>query len=272
MKVSTLAPPPPPDPAATAQAQSAANKETAVATQQLNMVNQTTPYGSMEYSQIGTWADGTPRYASTTTLSPEEQRNQEQQWEFDQLVNQLGIDQTERLSGLLDEPVQLGNEATEARLYDLGRKRLDPQFADRRAALETQLVNQGHARGTPGFTAAMKALGEQENDAYNQLLLAGRGQAVQEGLAERNQPINEITALMSGGQVTQPNFVGTPTTQVAGTDVAGLTMDAYRMGPLAQYQAQQSGRNAMMGGLFGMGGTVAGGLARGGFGMPFGFM
>jgi hypothetical protein len=98
------------------------------------------------------------------------------------------------------------------------------------------------------------------------LLLSGRGQANQEMLTERNQPINEITALMSGGQVSQPNFGNTPQSQVAGTDLAGLTMDAYRYGPLAQYQAEQQNRGAMMSGLFGLGGAALGGWARGGFG------
>lgn len=256
-------PPPPPDPVKTAQAQSASNRETATTQQQLNMVDQTTPYGSLNYRQTGTWSDGTPRFEAVTTLSPEEQRNQEQQWQFDNLVNQLGIDQTERLTGHLDSPVELGNEAAEARIYELGSKRLDPTFQRRREGLETKLYNQGIRPGTEAYDREMARLGEQENDAYNQLLLSGRGQAVSEQLTERNQPINEITALMSGGQVTQPSFTGTPQTSVAGTDVAGLTMDAYKYGPLAQYQAKEANRKAMMGGLFGLASIPLGGWARG---------
>lgn len=229
------------------------------------MVDQTNPYGSSTYTQTGTWADGTPKFAQTVTLSPEEQRNQNQQWEFDNLVNTLGIDQTKKLSGHLDKPIDLNNEATESRIMELGRKRLDPMLADRRNALETKLYNQGVMPGTEAYDRAMRADTEGSNDAYNQLLLSGRGQAVQEALTARNQPINEITALMSGGQVTQPTFGSTPTTNVAGTDVAGLTMDAYKYGPLAQYQASQANKQAMMGGLFGLGGAALGGWARSGF-------
>jgi hypothetical protein len=259
-------PPAPPDPVATARAQSQTNRDTATTQQQLNMVDQTNPYGSQTYQQTGKWQDGTPRYSQTTTLSPQEQNKQNQQWQFDSLVNQLGIDQTGRLSGLLSKPVQLGNEATESRLMELGRKRLDPILSQRRDGLESKLYNQGLQPGTEAWTRAMGELGQQENDAYNQLLLSGRGQANQEMLTERNQPINEITALMSGGQVSQPNFGNTPQSQVAGTDLAGLTMDAYRYGPLAQYQAEQQNRGAMMSGLFGLGGAALGGWARGGFG------
>lgn len=256
--------PPPPDPVATAAAQTKSNVETATNQQQLNMVNQDTPYGSLSYEQTGTWADGTPKFSSKTTLSPEEQRNQNQQWQFDDLTNQLGINQTKKLTGLLDTPFKLGNEESEARLMELGRKRLDPALAQRRQQLETQLYNQGAMPGTEAYERAMSSLGETENDAYNQLLLSGRGQANQELTAERNQPINEITALMSGGQVNQPNFTNTPQTNVAGTDIAGLTMDAYRMGPLAQWQMDNANRKAMMGGIFGLAGTGA--RAAGGWG------
>jgi hypothetical protein len=249
------APPAPPDPVATANAQTASNVKTATTQQQMNMVDQTNPYGSSKYTQTGTWADGTPKFANEVTLSPEEQRNQSQQWEFDNLSNTLGINQTKKLTGLLDTPYKLDNEATESRLMELGRKRLDPMLAERSSALESKLYNQGVMPGTEAYDRAMRANTEGENDAYNQLLLGGRAQANTELTAERNQPINEITALMSGGQVSQPNFQQTPQTQVAGTDIAGLTMDAYKYGPLAAYNAKNTARNNMMSGLFQLGGV-----------------
>lgn len=262
MKAAT--PPPAPDPVATANAQAASNVKTATTTQQLNMVDQTTPYGKVNYTQTGTWADGTPKYSNTVTLSPQEQAKQDQQWEFDGRVNNLGIDQTKRLATLLSSPVSLNNEATEARLNELGSKRLDPMFDKRWAGIESNLANQGIAPGSQAYNDARDAFGRERNDAYNQLLLTGRGQSVQEALTERNQPINEITALMNGGQVTQPNFMGTPTTQVAPTDVAGITNNAYQ-GALQSQQIQQSGNNALYGALGALGGAALGGWASGGF-------
>jgi hypothetical protein len=264
----TSSPPPPPDPVATANAQGAANTKAATTQQMVNMVDQVTPYGNLTYEKKPNW-EGTdaPHFTATTTLSPEEQNKQKQQWEFDSLVNNLGIDQTKRLTGHLDKPITLGNEATESRLMDLGRKRLDPMFAQKRDALHTQLRNQGFNPGDEGYDRAMASFGEQENDAYNNLLLTGRGTANQELLTERNQPINEITALMSGGQVTQPNFTSTPTASVAAPDIAGLTMDAYRMGPLEGWKAQNASKQAMMGGLFSLGGAALGGWGRSGFKM-----
>lgn len=259
------APPPAPDPVATAKAQTDSNVKTATTQQQLNMVDQTNPYGTQSYTQNGTWADGTPRYSMNTTLSAPEQRNQEQQWEFDNLTNTLGINQTKKLTGLLDTPFKLDNAATEGRLMELGRARLDPILQQRNAALESKLYNQGVMPGTEAYDRAMREDTQGQNDAYNQLLLTGRGQAASELTAERNQPINEITALMSGGQVNQPQFGNTPQTGVANTDIAGITQQGYENAliPWKQKNAQQQ---AMMGGLFSLGGAALGGWAKGGFG------
>ena len=231
------------------------------------MVDQNNPYGSQKYTQVGTWEDGTPKYQMDVTLSPEEQRNQQQQWEFDNLTNTLGINQTKKLTGLLDTPFKLDNAATESRLMELGRARLDPILQQRNAALESKLYNQGVMPGTEAYDRAMRENSQSENDAYNQLLLNGRALANTELTAERNQPINEITALMSGGQVTQPQFGNTPATSVANTDVAGITQNAYQ-NSLIPWQAENANRQAMMGGLFSLGGAALGGWGRNGFSMP----
>ncbi len=260
----TAAQPPAPDPVKTAQAQTESNVKTATTQQQLNMVDQTNPYGTQSYTQNGTWADGTPRYSMNTKLSDPEQRNQDQQWEFDNLTNTLGINQTKKLTGLLDTPFKLDNAATEGRLMELGRKRLDPILAERNAALESKLYNQGVMPGTEAYTRAMRADTEGQNDAYNQLLLSGRATANTELTAERNQPINEITALMSGGQVNQPQFGNTPQAGVANTDIAGITQQGYE-NALLPWKTENANKQAMMGGLFSLGGAALGGWGRGGF-------
>jgi hypothetical protein len=93
-----------------------------------------------------------------------------------------------------------------------------------------------------------------KNDAYNQLYLQGDAQAASESLAQRNQPINEISALMSGSQVGTPTFASNPQTSVAGTDVAGITQNSY-LDQNQQNQQAVQGNNATMGGLFGLAGT-----------------
>lgn len=254
--------PRPPDPAQTAREQARMNRETAVTQYGLNATNQRTPYGNLTYNEVGRWSDGTPRFEAVQTLSPDDERALGQQREFDRLTNQLGIDQTRRLQGILSQPISLDNEAVEGRLMELGRKRLDPMFAQRSQELEADLLNRGISPGTEAYDRMRGNFDQGRNDAYNQLLLQGRGQAVQEALTARNQPINEITALMSGGQVSQPNFVGTPQTQVAPVDYAGLVQN--------NYNQRVGSQNALYGALGSIGGMALGGWSSGGFPLPWG--
>src|SRR5690606_14878812 len=99
---------------------------------------------------------------------------------------------------------------------------LDPMLAERREREATRLANQGIRLGSTAYDRAMSLVDQGENDAYNELLLRGRGQAVQERLTERNQPINEISALMSGSQVSQPQFIGSTVGGIPTTDNAGI--------------------------------------------------
>lgn len=82
-----------------------------------------------------------------------------------------------------------------------------------------------------------------------------RQQALQMLLAERNQPINEVGALMSGGQVSMPQFQPFNAGAVAGTPVGQYINDNYNT------QAQQAA--ATNAGIFSALGSVAGMGARG---------
>lgn len=56
-------------------------------------------------------------------------------------------------------------------------------------------------------------------------LNAARNQALNEAFAVRNQPINEITSLLSGTNVQNPNFVNPNVAPIANTDYAGIQSD-----------------------------------------------
>lgn len=261
MSGGTPAAPQAPDPVATAKAQGEMNLKTAVAQTGLNSINQYTPDGSLEYSQNGTWADGTPRFSATTKLTPTGQAIFDTNQQTQQNIANIGRDQSGRIGDLLGKPLQLGNEATEARLMDLGMKRLNPRFAMDEEALRTRLANSGIKAGSAAFDAEMRRFGETKNDAINSLLLAGRGQANQELLTERRAPIDEISAILSGTQVQNPNFVSTPQTQVAGVDYAGMVQNNYNAA-VKQQEIAQSANNAALGGMFGLAGAgITGGAS-----------
>lgn len=249
-----------PDPKATADAQAQMNRETAITQAGLNSTNQVTPWGNLTYTQSGTWDDGTPQFTATTSLSPEQQELYNLSTATQKNLGNIGVEQSGKIRDLLNSPIDMSNEAVESRLFDLGSKRLNPVFAEREGQMRQDLLNRGIREGTPAFEAEMRRFNESRNDAFNQLALTGRGQAMQELLTSRNQPINEITALLSGSQVQSPQFQSTPQTPVSGVDYAGLVSN--------NYNQQVAANNSMLGGLAGLGGSLIGGWAKSGFMMP----
>jgi hypothetical protein len=255
-------PPSPTPPRETSAAATGTNISTAIANAWLQNTNETTPDGTRTFTQSGTrqvtdpYTGKTyniPTFGVTTTLSPEQQAIKAEQDRANLNLAGLGANLSDQLGGQLTENFKLGNEATEGRLFELGRNRLDPMFAQRDEDLRSRLANQGIKAGTTAYDRELANLGQQENDAYNELLLRGRGQASNELLTEDNQRINQISALLNGGQVSQPNFQtpvgvsGAPTTDNA--SIIGNS-DQARMNAWGQGQAATGSLIGGLGGLF----------------------
>lgn len=253
--------PTPPDPQATSAAQTGTNIGTAIANAQLNNMNQVGPDGTKTFSQTGTssYTDPftgktyqIPQSTVTTTLSPAQQAIADQQNAAKLNLSGLANSQSSFLNDYMSKPFDGSNDATEARLMQLGRERLDPILQQRTSDLQSQLADQGIKLGSSAYDRAMTLNTQGSNDAYDNLLLTGHGQAFQEAQAERNQPINEITALMSGGQVSQPQFGATPTSSIPTTDTAGIINSNYA-NQLSAWQQNQQTQGGLVGGLFGLG-------------------
>lgn len=194
-----------PNPTDTANKQQDYNVGAATAQQNLNMIDQSNPYGSTSYQQIGTNADGTPKYSQTTSLDP-------------------------RFSGVADnaaaavsQPLDLSNDAIEGRLMELSSARVNPQLQQRRASTEQDLFNRGVRPGTEAYQRAMEQVTQGENDQWNQLALTGRNQAISEILTGRNQPLSELQQVTGG---TQTN-AATPQAGVSPVDYSGLIGQKY---------------------------------------------
>lgn len=252
--------PTPPNPKDTAAAATGTNIGTAIANTTMGQVDQYGPTGSMTYDQTGSssYTDpytgktyDLPQYSATTNLSPEEQAVFDANQGTRLGMGQLAEQQTGFLKDYMATPANYDTEAIEGRLSDLASKRIDPRMEQDRAALEQRLANQGLTPGSAAWDAEMTQFGQMKNDAYNQLALTGRGQAQSEMFAQRNQPINEITALLSGGQVNQPGFQMAQPAQAATTDVGGLINQNYNQ-KYQNYQQQAAQRQDLMGGLFGL--------------------
>lgn len=244
-----------PDPVATAQAQAASNQKTAISQSELNNYNQVSPDGTKTYTQTGVNADGTPQFTQTVALSAPEQAIYNTNEGTKANLANIGQQQSSKIGSLLNTPFSVDQSIAD-KITALGKTNLDPQWAANDSKQAASLANQGITPGSEAYDNAMRSYSASKSQAYNNLYLQGDAQAEQESLANRNQPINEISALLSGSQVATPTFGSTPQTSVGGTDVAGITQNSY----LDQnQQAQQSvaANNAMMGGLFSLAGTAA---------------
>lgn len=267
-------PPPAPDPVATANAQSAANRDTAISQHYLNQTSQVTPWGNLSYARTGEGHDGTPTFTATTTLSPQQQQLFDSQQGTELLMNATGQQLLNNARGQLSQPIDLSKLGAapkydeNARTAALARllARQQPQFDQQRESIETRLANQGINVGSEAYTrgvdefnraqndyrlAADVAAGDEASRLFG-LQMQGRNQQINETLLPRQLTINELAALTGGSQVQMPQFAGTPQTGVSPTDVVGPANTAYQ-GQLAGWNAQNQSRNATMGGLFGLG-------------------
>src|SRR5262245_4490457 len=213
-----------PSPQKMAAAQTGSNLTTSLAQQILNQTNQVDPYGKLTYNQSGTvqFKDPStgqmitlPRMTATTELTPEQQGLLEQEQQFDKMYNDIALRQTGMIGEHLATPFKydVGDyEQWAGETYD---KLNQDTNARNTAALDARLRNQGLEPGTPAYDDAMRNMTYSQDKARDQFMLNAYGTGMNTALTERNQPIQEISALMGGGQVQQPNFVSTPQTQVA---------------------------------------------------------
>lgn len=191
----------------------------------------------------------------------------------------------ERLeSRLANQGIRIGSEAYRSAMDDMGRNVNDARLSAIIGAGQEQsrLAGLEAARATFENQAQQQQFGQNaaqaglSNDALQQMRAnevqganfdnqAGiqeanadiargnlqnstRAAAMNERFAERSQPINEITALLSGSAIQNPNFINPNSAQIPTTDFAGIQ---------ANYDNAMAQRNASSRGFFG---DILGGL------------
>jgi hypothetical protein len=241
--------------AKTAAKVGAQNTKDAYQSASFNRINQQDQYGNqLSYQQTGTDANGNPIFNASQQLGQTGQQ-------FAGGLGAIGQQYFQGAQNLLNNPADYTNAGTEARIDELGRRRLDPRFQREGDALHTQLVNRGLDPTSEAYKAQMTQFNEGKNDAYNQLALQGRGQAFDEALRGRSAQIEELQGLTAPGlkygmNAISPNLINAPGVNSGNVDIMGLTkMRTDQQN--ANYQAAVSQQNAAMGGLA----SIAGGIA-----------
>lgn len=262
MSLGKSSPPPSPDYTGAAIATASGNLDATRAAANANRINQYTPYGSLTYAHNPSADNPDSGWSQTVDLSPTGQQllnyqNQAATGLGQQTGNALG-----RVDSTLAQPFDfnsVGDVQNAAQNAILSR--VTPQLGIQEDQLRTKLATQGIPTGSEAWNREMDAFGRQKNDAMQQAVLGGINtmpQTFQLASSLRNQPLNELSALRTGAQVTNPTFQNVPmqgTTQ--GADLLGAA-GLQNQANIGQYNANSAQSNALMGGLFSLGGAALG--------------
>lgn len=183
---------------------------------------------------------------------------------------QLGIQQQKVQQQLADQGIRYGSQAYADAMDNYSRQANDARWgaisqagqeqqrmmdmaaqqAGFQNAAQQQQYTQNAQLATFGNAGRLQNL-QQQQAGFN-ASQAARNQYLQEQFALRNQPLNEIAALLSGSQVQAPNFINTPGAQIPTTDIAGLINQNFNQ-QFQNYQQQSTNTNSLIGGLLGFG-------------------
>jgi len=235
-----------------ANATASGNINAANAATSANRVNQNTPYGSLQYSQTGTDANGNPIWSANQTLS--------------QPLENLTNTSLNNLQQSLNTPAYGINPGQT--YSDAIMSRLQPQIAHQNEMSDQQLANQGIMPGSQAYENAKRVLGQQQNDLLTSAIIGGMNTGLQAQQLQNTTAAN-VKALGTPSYVNPYNQAA-----VAAPDYLGAYSTA-NAADIAKANAQMAQQTAQMNGLLGLGssallggtgtgsvlGTAAGGLS-----------
>jgi hypothetical protein len=241
-----------------AQANAQGNIAGALQATAANRINQQTPYGSLQYQQTGTDAQGNPIWSANQQLSPELQQLTQSS------LAGLQASQANPMYG-----INPGDTYSNAIM-----QRLQPQQRQQVEALDAQLANQGIMPGSEAYNRAKTLQGQTQNDALTSAIVGGMQTGLQaQGL--QNTTAANIRNLATPGYVNPynqaavagPDYLSAYTSQNA-TDIARANAEAAQRSSLLSGLAGLgssailggTGANSALGGLLGLGASGLSGL------------
>ena len=263
-----------PDYAGAAVAQGQANLESARATAKLNNPNINNIYGKQTVTY---GANGDPDIGTVTqTLSPGEQAVYETDLQSRKNLGDLSVQGSDALKSVVGQNLDISGAptvgdgaSTREKVYNASMARVNEDTANSRENTNSKLIAAGIRPGTKAYDDAQNLITRGYNDARgNAEINAGnaanqqfgmdtqnRSRYIAELLAQRQTPLNEINALMSGSQVNNPFANGIGYQGGENVQAAPIFSAAQQQGQadLNAWNAEQSGANSMMGGLFSLG-------------------
>lgn len=281
-------PPPAPDYTAAADKQAQSSKEVTNMATWANRPEISTPWGQMNWTPSATTDPSTgqnvTKWNMDLQLSPQQQASLDSEFAIQQGRTGAAQDLLGQATDAFKTPMDWSNLPQRGTLGDPNAYRQKaqdavdqlnaPNLAQRRAATETQLSNQGIGAGSEAYTNKMRDVNDAETRAHLMAIASGRDEAAQmfgqnlqsanfanqnrqqaitEGEYQRSQPLNELNALLTGQQVSQPNM---PSFNTAGASQPGQYLTASGMqhsADMDNFNAKQGVTGGMMNGLFSLG-------------------
>ena len=163
---------------------------------------------------------------------------------LDAMMNQQGFGQAQAQG-------QFGNEAQQSQF----------NAALQNAGMGNTALQQDYQNQLAAQTAQNAAAAQNFNQQLGmaQFGNTAQQQSLDQQLALRNQPLNQITGLMSGSQIQMPQFQGYQGANIAAAPIYQGVQDTFQ-GQMDQYGIRQAAKNATTQGLMSMGGSIGGGM------------
>ncbi len=259
------------NPNVTAATQAGFNTAAGTESQAGSSTSQFNPYGNLQYSQTGTGPGGVPLYSSSLNLNPTQQNLLNILTGTQARAGQQGQNLLNQADYGGQSPTQaIGNQTQgiEGGLMGGWLQSQSPWMTLATDQMDTKLRNQGFSPGEPGYDNAMKNLTQGNSMAVAGAASQFQPQAFQEASSLYQLPASLGAQLAQFGQPQSPgsSLVQTPGLNIQSPDYTGAVSSA-QQAQEQNYQAQIAQSNALMSGLFGLGGNVLGGMARGGTGL-----
>lgn len=239
-----------PDPMMSSMIQAQLYKDAAREQQKMNMVSQTTPYGSLDYESD---PSSPSQYRARQQVSPEIKKVLDANIGLSGDVTDVSRNLVSNARDRMATPLDLSYDTNAMRISDLQRKTLDPMWQQRQNQFDQTMADRGLVPGSQAYTNAARDFGMMRDNAYNNMFLSSWDKANQNAITEYQMPFNSLASLKGGTQITNAPELGltqTPQETIQAPDYMGMEQ--------SNYSTKASMHNAMLGGLFGLGGKAMG--------------
>ena len=221
---------------------------------------------------------GSEAYNNAITLLGQQENDQRTQ----AVLQGLGLDMSANAQGY-GQALTSGQFGNTAQGQNFGQGNIQQQLFNQaqgqnfgQGNIQQQLYNQAQGQnfgqGTTAQNTANQAVGQNYTQNYNTIAQnnaaqqqqfaqntqraafenQARQQALAEAIQQRQMPLNEIAALMSGSQIQNPVFQPFTGANVGAAPIAQTMQNAYA-GQMNAYNQQIASQNAQTGGLFDLG-------------------